>query len=340
MEKYWIWLHELTNITPTLKHRLLETFDTPEAIFNAKWQDLPEGLMSREYFDQFRESKDLTTVDRIMEDHEKLGIRALTLGQAEYPARIKDQRKPPLVIYYRGLLPRPGGVAVLGSREPTTHGYHYTHALLDRMVRADKVTNSTMETGIETLSLETALEKQGGVQAFVSHGLDGARPKTRQRLFDRIQHGGSLLSLHAAGAKQQKHYFFKKLDLIARWSDMVLVVEAIKNGPTMITIDYAKRHNTAVWTLRGQPDAPTPTSNRKLIAGGAKVIRDLELPDGLQDLDQDLLIKTLRQAPHSLSQLAEKHAMTTAETEERLLELEINRCVGFHPDGRWHYLGW
>ena len=102
--KYWVWLSELRGLGNQARLALLRHFGTPEDIFFADEGEilLTEGI-TRAQADALK-NHDLKDADRILADCQRLGLRILTVQDAEYPGRLKNIYDPPIVLYVRGCL--------------------------------------------------------------------------------------------------------------------------------------------------------------------------------------------------------------------------------------------
>ena len=88
MLKYWIWLAELPELTNQARLALLRHFGTPENAFYADAGEilLTEGITRAQA--EALDNKSLAAAERILEDCRRLGLRILTLQDAEYPNRL------------------------------------------------------------------------------------------------------------------------------------------------------------------------------------------------------------------------------------------------------------
>ena len=123
--KYWLWLSTGKGLRPEHMDRLLEHFGTPEAAYFADPAEygLLEGLPQAA--GETLLDKDLAGAEAILADCDRLGVRILTIGDADYPDRLKNIYDPPVVLYVKGRLPafdEELAVTVVGSRKPSEYG--------------------------------------------------------------------------------------------------------------------------------------------------------------------------------------------------------------------------
>ena len=94
--KYWLWLSTRKGVRPEQAGRLLEHFGTPEGAYFADPEEygLVEGLSPAAR--AALSDKSLDRADAILGDCDRLGVRILTFGDADYPDRLKTfTTRPP-----------------------------------------------------------------------------------------------------------------------------------------------------------------------------------------------------------------------------------------------------
>lgn len=102
---YWLWLTGLRGVGGRQKLALLDHFGDPESVYFADGGEylLVEG-MTRSAAQALAE-KSLEQADRILGDCQAMGLRLVTLRDAEYPNRLRNIYDPPLLLYVQGRLP-------------------------------------------------------------------------------------------------------------------------------------------------------------------------------------------------------------------------------------------
>ena len=104
--KYWLWLTTRRGVGTLTAVRLLEQFGTPESVYFAAGAeyDFVDGLSALGKVSL--EDKTLEGAEKVLADCDRLGLRLLTLQDAEYPNRLRNIPDPPLLLYMKGKLPR------------------------------------------------------------------------------------------------------------------------------------------------------------------------------------------------------------------------------------------
>ena len=121
---YFLWLTTRKGFQPGDPWKLLQRFGTPEAIYFAAPEEYALAGLSPAKA-KVLEDKDLSGAEKILADCDRLGIRILTIQDAEYPERLAQIYDPPCVLYWRGKSLQVDGtltVGVVGTRSCTPYG--------------------------------------------------------------------------------------------------------------------------------------------------------------------------------------------------------------------------
>ena len=118
--KYWLWLTNLEGLTIQQRLALLEHFGQPDKVYfgDSGEYALVEG-MTRQAMAALTD-KSLDGADKILGDCQSLGLRIITIQDAEYPDRLRNIYDPPLVLYVQGRMPAfddEVAIAMVGSRK-------------------------------------------------------------------------------------------------------------------------------------------------------------------------------------------------------------------------------
>ncbi len=113
-----------------------------------------------------------------LERLESLGIRALTRADADYPQRYRQRLKDsaPAVLFYAGekaLLGQPG-IAIVGSRHLDQAGQECAKLVGNACGVSGQVLYSGGARGVDTLSMEAALEARGTAVGVLADSLEKA----------------------------------------------------------------------------------------------------------------------------------------------------------------------
>ena len=101
--KYWIWLTTRRGLAPLQTFRLLDHFGTPEAVYFADREEYRLSGLT-EWQQRALLDKSMGGAESILAECDRLGVRILTIQDAEYPERLRQIANPPCVLYVKGKL--------------------------------------------------------------------------------------------------------------------------------------------------------------------------------------------------------------------------------------------
>jgi len=270
---YWIWLSEINGIGPVSAKALIDKFITPQNIYKATKSELVDisgiGIATA---DTIFNSKSLTNAELILNKCEKLNIRVLTYGDSLYPTQVKDIKKSPIILYYRGnLIEESMGVAIVGSRRCTEYGKRLTVDAGKFLAQNNIPVISGMAKGIDGYAHTACLKADGYTIAILGCGLDICYPKEHIELMQRIIERGAVISEYPPGIKPDANHFPMRNRLISAWCKKLLVVEAGEKSGSLLTAAYAKEQNREVFAAPNSIYIRESIGTNKLIVEGAKM---------------------------------------------------------------------
>jgi len=230
---------------------------------------------SRELTDIWNESVDQ------LERGRELGVRALSFHDDGYPVRLRETHNPPAILYVKGStdgLHAARGLAVVGTREPTSYGKEVAKRSGRTAAGAGFVIVSGLAHGCDTHAHEGCLEGCGVGVAVMAHGLDKVYPAANRGLAERLlENGGCLASEYPVGTNPVRSAFTVRDRIQSGLSDGVLVIETDVRGGTMHTVRFARKQGRPVACIQ-HPERyrseDKAKGNRRLIEDGcaSKVI--------------------------------------------------------------------
>ena len=304
--KYWLWLATRKGVGVQGMHQVLGHFGTPEqAVFAdpEEYDLLPTGL------GRALRDRSMTESDRILADCDRLGIRIMTLQDADYPERLRQLYDAPCVLYLKGRLPdldEEAAVGVVGTREATEYGRTVAKRLGLELAHGGAVVVSGMASGIDSCAVRGALQGGGTVVSVVGGGIDMPYPWENRFLYEDVAATGLLLSEYPPGTENRGSHFPVRNRIISGLSLGVVVVEAPEfNSGALITAERALEQNRDVFAVPGNVDAPNSRGCVRLIQQGAKPVLSAE----------DILIEYRDRYPAKLNPAAR---LTREEARQRL----------------------
>lgn len=275
--KFWLWLTELRGLKNQTRLALLRHFGTPEDVFYADPGEilLTEGITRAEA--AILENHSLETADRILTDCQRLGLRILTIQDAEYPDRLKNIYDPPCLLYVKGRLPvfdETVTVAVVGTRDCTPYGIQCAEKLSYGLTNGGAIVVSGLAKGIDAAASRGALRAGGMTVGVLGNGIDVHYPAESRYLYEDVAAAGALISEYPPGTEPAKQHFPARNRIISGLSLATLVVEAPEKSGALITAETANEQGRDVFAVPGPIDAPASVGCNRLIRDGAGLVSD------------------------------------------------------------------
>ena len=268
---YWLWLANLPHISHREKLQLLEHFETAESCYLAA--EAPEGL-SEEGREAFA-NKDLSLAEKILAKCAKKKIRILTWADATYPNRLKHIPDPPLVLYYRGILPdfdKEVPIGIVGTRKASAYGLNTARQLGGEIDACGALVVSGMAAGIDAMATQGALQQGRPAVGVLGCGVDVVYPASNRRLYETLDQQGCILSEFPPEEKPNRWNFPRRNRIISGLSCGVLVVEAPAKSGALITARQAMEQGRDVFVVPGNIGVAACEGSNALMKDGAAVI--------------------------------------------------------------------
>lgn len=270
--RYWIWLSEAAGPGSGTAEKVLRHFGTPEKVFFARENELKEtpGLTKAELAALCR--KDLSSARRALDRCTELGLRVITVSDAEYPERLRNIPAPPVVLYVRGVLPpldEEAAVAVVGTRSCTPYGLRAAEKMGYELAHSGCLLVTGLAKGIDSAAAKGALRAGGRVVGVVGCGLDIVYPRGSERLFDDVAGTGAILSEYPPGTAPSGRNFPVRNRILSGISLGVAVIEAPRHSGALITASAALEQGRDVFVMPGNVDSPASEGSNDLLREGA-----------------------------------------------------------------------
>lgn len=303
----------------------------------------------------------------------QLGIRLLTLYDADYPELLRRIPDPPVVLFVRGrieLLHAPG-VAIVGSRRCSSYGKDVARRFGRDLAARGLSVVSGLALGIDGAAHEGALEV-GDTVAVLGCGVDRVYPARHRTLFDRIGKAGAIVSEVPLGQAPGAGSFPRRNRIISGLALGVIVVEAPERSGALITARCAAEQNREVFAVPGEITNPRCAGTLALLRDGACLARHAQ--DVLDELSHGLpadlfatagttagperppepskpepskpehstdacLLELLETGSCHLDDLTRGSGMAPATVLQRMLQLELAGLVQAHSGGTYRRCG-
>lgn len=311
--KYFLWLTTRKGLGTGEPWDLLSRFGTPEAVYFAEGAEYElSGVTGAKR--ESLEDKDLSGAEKILADCDRLGIRIMTIQDADYPELLSRIDDPPVVLYWKGKslsIDDKLTVGVVGTRKCTPYGEKLAGRLGLELARRGVVLVSGMAEGIDAAGIRGALQGGGAVISVLGGGIDIVYPKQNRWLYKDVASVGALVSEYPPGTEHAGRHFPVRNRILSGLSRGVAVVEAGVPSGALISARAALDQNREVFAFPGAVDAPASLGcNRLIQRGEAKLILgadDLleefagalpkELPQDLPPMDERIVEERLQVEP-------------------------------------------
>lgn len=273
--KYWVWLTTRQGLTPLQTFRLLDRFGTPEAVYFADQEEYRLSGLT-EWQQRALLDKSMDGAESILAECDRLGVRILTIQDAEYPERLRQIANPPCVLYVKGKLfpfDELVTIGVVGSRRPSEYGKIMAGRLGMDLARGGALVVSGIARGLDAAALRGALKGGGSVVSVLGGGIDVIYPAENRWLYEDVAAAGALISEYPPGTENKGDHFPVRNRIISGLSLGVAAVEAEEHSGTLITMRLALDQGRDAFAVPGNADAPMSRGTNLLIQRGeAKLV--------------------------------------------------------------------
>ena len=268
MLEHWIWFAQCGNISAHIKALLLQRFQDPEDIFHADEAALLNipGVTADAV--SVLMDKDLTGARQIEESCAQKGIRILTYQDAGYPSKLRNIYDPPMVLYFKGILPdwdtRPV-IGIVGTRKASVYGMNTAKQFGGQIAACGAIVVSGCATGIDGKAMEGALETGNPVVGILGGGVDVIYPAGNRSLFNALETGGCLISEYPPGEPPIGWHFLQRNRIITGISNGLLVVEAPLKSGALNSARHAMEQGRDVFVVPGNVGVETCAGSNRLL---------------------------------------------------------------------------
>lgn len=273
MRIYWLWLAARPGMTEREKLAVLLHFGSPEDCYYAESYSKIEGL-SKAALESLSD-KDLKEAEGILAACEKKKIHILTFGQEAYPSFLRNIIDPPLVLYYRGILPdfdREPMIGIVGTRKASAYGMTTARQMGRQIAAHGGIVVSGMAEGIDAMATWGALDAGKMAVGVLGNGVDRVYPVCNRELYRKMEQHGCLISEYPPGTAPARWNFPKRNRIISGLSCGVLVVEAPKKSGALITARQALEQGRDVFVVPGNIGVSSCEGSNALLKDGAALV--------------------------------------------------------------------
>jgi DNA processing protein len=183
---------------------------------------------------------------------ETQGIHLVTLLDDEYPGQLLTIHQRPPFLFYRGTLQADdaGGVAVVGTRQPSEEGARSAGEIATGLARRGVPVISGLAAGIDTAAHKGALGAGGRTVAVIGTGLNRAYPSENADLQAELGNSHLVISQFWPNASPSKTSFPMRNAVMSGYAAATVVVEAAWRSGARMQARLALQHGRPVFLLK------------------------------------------------------------------------------------------
>ena len=284
---YWLWLSLAVTPGSSTFSKLLSKCSDAEEIFALDKDDYVSLVGSK--------CKDITALcDKRLDKAEEIynfcvskNVGILVYSDEKYPKLLKEISNPPVLLYYRGVLPDFNSsfcVSVVGTRRLSEYGKRNAFNISFDLARAGATVVSGMAIGVDGVSHAGAIAAGMPTVAVMGSGIDVCYPKQHIHLAREIVKNGCVFTEYPPGSPPDGANFPIRNRIISGLSQATLIIEGReRRSGALWSARHAKEQGRAVYALPGNVGNINSELPNLLIKNGASVcmsaddiVRDFE----------------------------------------------------------------
>ena len=201
---------------------------------------------------------------------EEKGIRAICLGDDDYPYRLSECDDAPPVIYTLGNanLNAQHIVSVVGTRRATEYGKDLCNSLVSDLARLlpGTLIVSGLAYGIDVCAHRAAIKCSLPTLGVLAHGLDRIYPSSHRSVAKEMLKDGGLLSEYMSKTEPFRSNFLQRNRIVAGLADATVVVESPSHGGSLVTSSIAQSYARDCFAFPGRVNDQFSIGCNELIA--------------------------------------------------------------------------
>ena len=272
--KAWLWLSTRLDAGPAWQ--VLNHFDSPEQAYFADPEEY--RLIPRLSDKHIRKltDKSLDAVNDILTRCDSQGIGIVTWQDADYPERLRNIEVPPLVLYYRGKLPRFDeeiAIAMAGTRKATPYGCKAASQLAFEITRLGGLVITGIVEGCDQFALVAALKAGGAPVCVLAGGVDVPyyNSDSNRHLLSDVAARGALVSEYPPGTPHLADHFFSRNRILTGLALGTVCVEAPVRSGTLNVAALALEQGRDVFAVPANFDATGSKGTNQLLVRGEAI---------------------------------------------------------------------
>ena len=275
MDKYWIGLSSIEELSSSFILRLYNHFGNIEQAFCANDLSAIEGL-SVAKAEKFMRLRDKVDPDKAFEAVQSRGINYLTFDDDRYPQMLRNIYDAPAVLYYKGDLfdcNLDRTLAVVGSRRATSYAKDALSKIISELIDTDICVVSGLASGIDTIAHISSINNNLKTIGVIASGFDFTYPTANKDLYRKIEEGcGAVVSEYYPTFQPLQFRFPQRNRIVSGLSYGTLVAEASLKSGALITANLTLEQGRELMCIPGLITNPNTQGIYKLLKNGATLV--------------------------------------------------------------------
>lgn len=358
---YQIALTRIPQVGGITARNLIAWCGSAEAIFRAKKSELLKipgvgpGIVQ-----ELQSADAVNAAEQELEFMDEHGITGLFYTDQHFPERLRSRTDSPVMVFFKGsdlaLLDHERMVAIVGTRHVSEHGKQICEEIVEGLLPYNIVIVSGLAYGVDV----TAHRKSTTIGipniGVLGHGLGSIYPASHKSTALRMMENGGLLTEYLHSAGPDREHFPMRNRIITGLCDALIVVETGLTGGSMISVEFAAKHQLDIFAVPGRPHDPQSegcnllikTNRAKLIESAADMVETMgwdnqQQPTAVQtklfpDLtpEEQQIVDIVKAQPHiAIDDLSIAANKPSGELASIILQLEFKGLLKTQPGKRY-----
>lgn len=174
-------------------------------------------------------------------------VKVLSYFDQDYPAGLRNLSNPPPILWYRGVIPKTAGVAIVGTRNPSSRGAALAFEAGRIVAQQHMAVVSGLAFGIDTAAHKGSLESSGANIAVLACDVRNPTPKANNDMAEEIiDKAGCLVAEVPPGTVTEARNLVARNRIQAAWANGLIMAECGIPSGTLHTVRFALQMNRPV----------------------------------------------------------------------------------------------
>lgn len=252
---YTLALLQVEGIGDVIAKRLLQNCGSAEAVFHSKKSELAkiDGI-GKAILKNLQDKSVFEKAEKELHFIEKENITILHYQENKYPERLKNCFDAPILLFQSGNIDLTNRkiISLVGTRQITTYGIHFTQKLIEELTPLNPIIVSGFAYGVDILAHQAAMQNNLQTIGVLAHGLNQIYPKSHKKHMVKMEEKGGFITEFWSDSQPDRENFVKRNRIVAGMSEATIVIESAEKGGSLITAQMANDYNRDVFAVPGR----------------------------------------------------------------------------------------